>query len=103
MRGNGTIAHIVPRGSSHTLNIQPTLEDRIRKAQGSDKDLMKIRKHTGENKAPDFRVDDKGTLWYKDRICVPKEGNFWQMIMDEAHNSMYSIHPGSTKIYLDLK
>ena len=27
--------HIIPRGSSHTLNVQPTLEDRIRKAQRS--------------------------------------------------------------------
>ena len=26
--------HIVPRGSSHKLSIQPTLEDSIRKAQG---------------------------------------------------------------------
>ena len=49
--------HIIPRGSSHKLSVQPTLEDSIRKAQDSDKDLMKIRKHTGENKAPDFRVD----------------------------------------------
>ena len=49
--------HIVPRGFSHTLNVQPTLEDRIRKAQGSDKDLMKIRKHTGENKATWERED----------------------------------------------
>ena len=95
--------HIVARGSSHTLNVQPTLADRIRKAQGSDKDLIKIHKHTGEDKAPDFRVDDKGTLWYRDRICVPKEGDFRQMIMDEAHNSAYSIHLGSTKMYLDLK
>ena len=86
--------HIVSRGSSHKLSVQPTLEDSIRKAQGSDKDLMKIRKHTGDNKAPDFRVDDKGTLWYKDRICVPKEGDFRQMIMDEVHNLAYSIHPG---------
>jgi len=54
--------HIVSRGSSHKLSVQPTLEDSIRKAQDSDKDLMKIRKHTGENKAPDFRVNDKGTL-----------------------------------------
>ena len=68
--------HMVPRGSSHMLNVQSTLEDRIRKAQSSDKDLMKIRKHTGENKAPDFRVDDKGTLWYKNRICVPQKGDF---------------------------
>jgi hypothetical protein len=52
------------------------LEDKIRKAQGSDKDLMRIRMHMGENKAPDFKVDSKGTLWYKDRICVLKEGDF---------------------------
>jgi hypothetical protein len=64
---------------------------------------MKIRMHTRENKAPDFRVDDKGTLWYKDRICVPKEGDFRQTIMDEAHNSAYSIHPGSTKMYVDIR
>jgi hypothetical protein len=57
---------------------------------------MKIHMHTGENKAPDFRVDDKGTLWYKDRISVPKEGDFRQTNMDEAHNSAYSIHPGFT-------
>jgi hypothetical protein len=30
------------------------LEEKIRKAQETDEDLMKIRKHTGENKAPDF-------------------------------------------------
>ena len=34
--------HIVPRGSIRRMSIQPTLEDKIRKAQSSDKDLMKI-------------------------------------------------------------
>ena len=95
--------HIVSRGSSHVLNVQSTLEDRIKKAQSSNKDLMGIRTQTGENKAPDFRVDNEGTLWYKDRICVPRKGDFRQIIMDEAHNSAYSIHPGSTKMYMDLK
>jgi hypothetical protein len=79
------------------------LEEKIRKAQGTDEDLMKIRKHTGENKAPDFRVDDQGTLWYKNRLCVPEDGEFWQTIMDEAHNLVYSIHRISTKMYMDLK
>ena len=64
---------------------------------------MEIRRQTGENKALDFGVDNKGTLWYKDRICVPQKGDFRQMIMDEAHNSAYSIHPGSTKMYMELK
>jgi hypothetical protein len=85
------------------LNVQTTLEDRIREAQSSDQELMKIRKQTGENKAPGFRVDDKGTLWYEDRICVPQDGDFRQLIMDEAHNLAYSIHPGSTKMYMDIR
>ena len=94
--------HIIPQGSHRKLSIQPTLEEEIRKAQSSDQDLMKICKHTGENKAPDFRVDDKWTLWYKNRICVPKERKFQNIIMDKAHNSAYSIHPGATKMYIDL-
>ena len=56
--------HIVPRGSIRKMSSQPTLEDKIRKAQSLDKDLMEIRMQTGENKAPDFRVDNKGILWY---------------------------------------
>ena len=95
--------HIIPQGSHRKLSVQPTLEEEIRNAQGSDQDLMKIRKHTGKNKAPNFKVDDKGTLWYEDRICVPNKRNFRHIIMDEAHNSAYSIHPGATKMYMDLR
>jgi hypothetical protein len=47
--------HIVPQGYVRQLSVQPTLEEKIRKAQDTDENLMKIRKHTGENKAPDFR------------------------------------------------
>jgi hypothetical protein len=65
--------HIVFQPKDGSLSVQPTLEHEIKKAQHKDKDLMKIHKHTGENKAPNFRVGDNGTLWYKDRICVPKE------------------------------
>jgi hypothetical protein len=95
--------HIVPQGYIRQLSVQPTLEEKMRKAQEADENLMKIRKHTGENKAPYFRVDDQGTLWYKNRICVPEDRDFRQSIMDETHNLAYSIHPGSTKMYMDLK
>jgi hypothetical protein len=78
--------HTVPQGYVRQLSVQPTLEEKIRRAQETNENLMKIRKHTGENKAPDFRVDDQGTLWYKSRICVPEDGDFWQTIIDEAHN-----------------
>ena len=35
--------------------------------------------------------------------CVPAVGELRQHILAEAHNSRYSIHPGATKIYRDLR
>ncbi|KAA3470454.1 DNA/RNA polymerases superfamily protein [Gossypium australe] len=40
---------------------------------------------------------------YNDRICVPNNLNLNCDILSEAHSSTYSIHPGSTKVYCDLK
>jgi hypothetical protein len=65
--------------------------------------MMKIKAQTGENKAPDFRVDQYRTLWFKKRLCVPEQGHFKNTIMDEAHNSAYSIHHGATKMYVDIR
>ena len=36
------------------------------------------------------------------RICVPKVKAIRDAILREAHESAYSIHLGSTKMYLDL-
>ncbi|WVZ84985.1 hypothetical protein U9M48_031950 [Paspalum notatum var. saurae] len=60
-------------------------------------ELLKI------GKVPHFREDEQGTLWYKDRICVPNVDSIRKLILSEAHDTAYSIHPGSTKMYYDLK
>jgi hypothetical protein len=44
----------------------------------------------------------EGTIWFKKRLDVPRKGAL-KKIMDEAHASRYSIHPGSTKMYHDLR
>jgi hypothetical protein len=54
-------------------------------------------------KANCFRKDDQGVIWFEDLIVVPKDVDVRQQILDEAHLSRYSIHPGSTKMYQDLK
>ncbi|WVZ76215.1 hypothetical protein U9M48_024205, partial [Paspalum notatum var. saurae] len=36
-------------------------------------------------------------------ICVPNVDNIRKLILSEAHDIAYSIHPGSTKMYYDLK
>ncbi|WVZ70515.1 hypothetical protein U9M48_019176 [Paspalum notatum var. saurae] len=62
-----------------------------------------IRKLLKIGKAPHFRKDEQGTLWYKNRICVPNVDSIRKLILSEAHDTAYSIDPGSTKMYYDLK
>ncbi|GJY03006.1 putative reverse transcriptase domain-containing protein, partial [Tanacetum coccineum] len=44
-----------------------------------------------------------GALYYVDRIWVHLKGDVRTLIMDEAHNSKYSVLPGADKMYYDLK
>ena len=38
-----------------------------------------------------------------DRIWIPKSGGLRELVIKEAHRTKYSVHPGSDKMYLDLK
>ncbi|GJR97698.1 reverse transcriptase domain-containing protein [Tanacetum coccineum] len=46
---------------------------------------------------------DDGSLYFLDRIWVPLVGDVRITIMDEAHKSKYSVHPGADKMYYDLR
>jgi hypothetical protein len=85
------------------MEVDSTLKQNIRKVQLVDAKIQEIIEHTKEDKAPGFGIDYQGTLWYKKRICVPEIKEIRELILREAHDSAYSIHPGSTKMYHDLK
>ncbi|GJT19384.1 putative reverse transcriptase domain-containing protein [Tanacetum coccineum] len=55
----------------------------------------------GMDKAFEIRPD--GTHCIKNRSWLPLFGNLRDLIMHESHKSKYSIHPGSDKMYQDLK
>ncbi|GJR78742.1 putative reverse transcriptase domain-containing protein [Tanacetum coccineum] len=44
-----------------------------------------------------------GTMCLKNRSWIPLFGDLRALIMHESHKSKYSIHPGSDKMYQDLK
>ena len=50
-----------------------------------------------------FHLDGEGVLWFKNRLVVPKDLGLRNQILDEANLSRYSIHPGSNKMYQDLR
>jgi hypothetical protein len=68
-----------------------------------DAKLKEMRQLIKDNKTSAFLEDSQGTLWLGKRICVPNLRHLKELILREAHDSAYSIHPASTKIYKDLK
>nr|GFA14524.1 hypothetical protein [Tanacetum cinerariifolium] len=50
-----------------------------------------------------FERRDDGGIYFFDRIWIPSVGGVRKLIMDEAHTSRYSVHPGTDKMYYDLR
>ena len=96
---------MVPQGSLNHIAVEPTLHDSIIMAQLHDEGIKIIKEKLsqGEAKYKCFRVDHKGVLWFEFRLVVPKNHQLRKQILDEAHLSKFSIHPGSTSMYQDLK
>jgi hypothetical protein len=87
----------------HHITVSCTHKSRIIELQKTDTDIFHIKRKMKEQELKHFRVDEDGVLWFKDRLIVPKDRELWNQIMSEAHSSKLSIHPGSSKMYHDLK
>jgi hypothetical protein len=85
------------------MEIDSTLSQDIRKGQLTDEKIQEIKRNIKEGKSPEFTEDDQGVLWYKGRICVPNIKGIKNLILREAHDSAYFIHPKGNKMYQDLK
>jgi hypothetical protein len=85
------------------IELEPTLDQDIRKGQKDDEKINKIWQLIIDGKGKDFHEDAEGVVWFKDRLCVPDIKTIWELILKEAHETTYSIHPRSKKMYQDLK
>jgi hypothetical protein len=85
------------------IELEPTIEQDIRKGQKDDLKINEIRQLIIDGKCKDFHEDAEGVVWFKDRLCVPNIKSIRELILKEAHETTYSIHPGSEKMYQDLK
>ncbi|KAK1611529.1 hypothetical protein QYE76_035202 [Lolium multiflorum] len=85
------------------IELQPTLISQIKESQKGNASIDGIKSQIAAGKAPGFTEDEEGVLWYNGRLCVPSDSELKQVILKEAHDTLYSIHPGGTKMYQDLK
>jgi hypothetical protein len=63
---------IVEERQLNELRVKYTLEDQIRQAQKGCLEIEELKNLMARGKAVDYRLDEQGTLWLKNRICVPQ-------------------------------
>jgi hypothetical protein len=86
-----------------TIELEPTLERDIKDGHKNDEKINEIRQLILDGKGKYFQEDSDDVVWFKDRLCVPDIKSIWELILKEAHEIAYSIHPDSKKMYQDLK
>ncbi|GJU40630.1 putative reverse transcriptase domain-containing protein [Tanacetum coccineum] len=86
------------------MTVHTNLPERILNAQTN---AMKEENVKAENLGrlikPIFEARSDGIQCFEGRIWLPLCGGLRDLIMHESHKSKYSIHPGSDKMYQDLK
>ena len=85
------------------LIARPSLLNLVQEAQNKDEKIDVIVSQIGNGKEIAFTVNEDEVLYYKDRVCVPDDNDLRKAILEEAHSGSFAIHPGSTKMYQDLK
>ena len=83
--------------------MQLVIIERIKAAQGQDSNLVEIRNEVIQGRKPEFNICGDGTLRFGDRLCVPDDEELKKALIIEAHCTLYSVHPGSTKMFRDLR
>ncbi|KAK1651525.1 hypothetical protein QYE76_069330 [Lolium multiflorum] len=83
------------------LNVN--LKNEIMMGQLDDPFIVEEMRRIDEGRPSEFHHGESGSLWFQKRICVPDIAEIKEVILREAHQTPYSIHPGSTKMYMDLK
>ncbi|XP_058217443.1 uncharacterized protein LOC131328522 [Rhododendron vialii] len=85
------------------FSVRPLFIDWIRDGQWQDPDLQEFKQRVEKGKMPEFSVRDDGMILFGKRMCLPNDMVLKKEILDEAHCSAYAMHPGSTKLYRDLR
>ncbi|KAG0471271.1 hypothetical protein HPP92_015817 [Vanilla planifolia] len=85
------------------LSIRPDWLQSIKEDQLQDEECQKLIQKIRDGWISDFSLDKDDVLRFQGRLCIPDHLQLKQLLLSEAHNSKYAIHPGGTKMYQELK
>ncbi|KAJ0800591.1 putative nucleotidyltransferase, Ribonuclease H [Helianthus annuus] len=84
------------------LTIQSSLPAQIRAAQIEALKPENVKAEALRGSRQRMEQKEDGAYYVTGRIWVPLYGGLRELVMDEAHKSRYSVHPGSDKMYHDI-
>ncbi|KAG8494020.1 hypothetical protein CXB51_011389 [Gossypium anomalum] len=85
------------------LRVKLVMFDQIRTAQLEDEKLMKKTEMVQNGTIGNFSIDEYDCLRYQNRLCIPTTLELKELILREAHDNPFALHPGETKMYRDLR
>ncbi|KAL2226254.1 UNVERIFIED_CONTAM: Transposon Tf2-12 polyprotein, partial [Sesamum indicum] len=85
------------------LQIKPDFVDQIKEAQTRDAFLLRMLERIRLGKKTNFSIRGDGVIVNGGRVCVPDTDGLREAILQEAHNAPYAMHPGTTKMYRNLR
>ena len=86
-----------------TLRIEPKIRAKIKALQNTDQEIQKIVEIDAAKRKSNFQVSDDRTLRFCGRLCMPDDDGLKEEILSKANRSQYNFHPGSTKMYQNLR
>ncbi|CAL2257126.1 unnamed protein product [Prunus armeniaca] len=88
----------------YNLVTRPTLLGKVVEKQQEDNSCKSIQEHILDgDKIEGWTFHEEDGLRYLGKLYVPEIPELKNEILHEAHYSSYIIHPGSTKMYQDLR
>ena len=68
-------------------------------SQKDDAKLQEIVQLVSTGDITDYAIDESGGLLYNSRLCVPNDMDLRKKILYESHNTVFTMHPGGSKMY----
>ena len=92
-----------PHVMLHSIRVQNNLQERILHAQQLSVSEGNLQKELSCGVELLLETKPNGLRYFNNRLWIPDRDDLRNLILKEAHNTRYSVHPGMDKMYKNLR
>ncbi|WMV58741.1 hypothetical protein MTR67_052126, partial [Solanum verrucosum] len=97
------VAHVKDEKKELIRDVHRLARLDVKSKQDLDPIIIELKESVLNKSIEAFFQGGDRVLRYQGRLCVPDVDDLREKILEEALGSRYSIHPGTTKMYCDLR